>query len=676
MRLKQTGFVIAVSVIMAGLVPAVAHAIATPAPTAASASLPNTAVDSASIKVTWPSISGAVGYQVSMTSPNNTVTTQTVAYASGTSTYQSTFSGLTGGSLYKFTVTATDSAGVKSTSDQISQVAQSVPSAPTTGTPTVSVGSVTLSWTAPTNTGGSPVTSYTISDAKKALADVTVNNLLQTTVSGLAAGVTYSFLIVANNGNGKSASSTFADATVPKAPAVPTKPSASVDANTATTINVSWTAPADNGSAITGYTVNLYNSSNTLVSHTTPSTTSTKFTSVAVGSYTVKVLATNGAGSSVESPASDVVTIAAASSQRSNTPVITPSTIPALDLNGTTSVSATAPSGDTVTLTVRGNPAGACTISGGVITGVSPGTCTLSANVSASSDGTYAAGSLSKTFDIKQTAQTITFTTVTSQAAGTTVNLAATASSGLAVSYTAVGSCTLSGASTLGLVVQGTCVVTASQTGNATYATATPVSRTITITAAQSSPSPAPSNNGGGGGGGGGGMAPVPAASSSPTPTPSKSATPSPTPIPSSSAKPTPTPSVAPTPVASASSTPTPTPSSVLPIRTIPSNSSVSTVAANVPVNSTVKITSNSSSQSTSVKKGSTLALALPSVAKGTSVSEVLVGPDGKKYVLVSGTTSAAGKVSSPTLKFAKPGVYTVTVTVGKVKKTVKITVK
>jgi PKD repeat protein len=89
-----------------------------------------------------------------------------------------------------------------------------------------------------------------------------------------------------------------------------------------------------------------------------------------------------------------------------------------------------------------------------------------------------------------------------------------------------------------------------------------------------------------------------------------------------------------------------------------------------------VKINSQLASQATTVKKNSTIAISIPSVPQGTLVTQVLTGPDGKKYVLVSGTTSVAGKVNSPTLKFAKAGTYTVTLTVGKVKKTVKITVK
>ncbi len=79
--------------------------------------------------------------------------------------------------------------------------------------------------------------------------------------------------------------------------------------------------------------------------------------------------------------------------------------------------------------------------------------------------------------------------------ADTAVNAAAprpsaTASSGLPVTYTSAKSaaCTVSGG-VIALVSAGTCAITASQAGNATYQPAAPVTRSFTVTAA---PKPAP----------------------------------------------------------------------------------------------------------------------------------------------------------------------------------------
>lgn len=114
----------------------------------------------------------------------------------------------------------------------------------------------------------------------------------------------------------------------------------------------------------------------------------------------------------------------------------------------------------------------------------------------------------------------------------------------------------------------------------------------------------------------------------------------------------------------------------VVPLRVIPKNTSVSTVSESVKPKATVSVSNSSASQSVTVKENSTISFTIPKVAKGTSVKQVLTGPDGKKYTLVSGKSSATGKVNSPTLKFAKPGTYTITITIGKTVKKVKITVK
>src|SRR6185295_6879326 len=56
--------------------------------------------------------------------------------------------------------------------------------------------------------------------------------------------------------------------------------------------------------------------------------------------------------------------------------------------------------------------------------------------------------------------------------------VSATASSGLAVSFSASGACTVA-ASTVTLTGAGTCTVTATQGGNASYAAAAPVAQTF-----------------------------------------------------------------------------------------------------------------------------------------------------------------------------------------------------
>jgi phosphodiesterase/alkaline phosphatase D-like protein/outer membrane protein OmpA-like peptidoglycan-associated protein len=79
--------------------------------------------------------------------------------------------------------------------------------------------------------------------------------------------------------------------------------------------------------------------------------------------------------------------------------------------------------------------------------------------------------------------QTISFSQAAIPAYPSTTNLSGTSSSGLTVSYSATGPCSVTGA-TLSVTGAGTCVVTASQAGNTTYAAATPVVVSITTGAA------------------------------------------------------------------------------------------------------------------------------------------------------------------------------------------------
>ncbi|MFV0434977.1 MAG: choice-of-anchor M domain-containing protein [Leucobacter sp.] len=94
--------------------------------------------------------------------------------------------------------------------------------------------------------------------------------------------------------------------TVPNAPA---KPTASVDGDAVT---VKWVAPADGGSPITGYTVQLLGGAQPLVKDVAGDALEVSFEGLPAGSYTATVIAVNEIGSSAASPASDAVTVAVA----------------------------------------------------------------------------------------------------------------------------------------------------------------------------------------------------------------------------------------------------------------------------------------------------------------------------------------------------------------------------
>jgi hypothetical protein len=110
---------------------------------------------------------------------------------------------------------------------------------------------------------------------------------------------------------------------------------------------------------------------------------------------------------------------------------------------------------------------------------VTPGTYAIPITI-----GTTVVGTFTLTVPGTLKTQTITFGAIAAQTVGTALNLTASASSGLAVSFSSSSSvCAVSG-STATFLLTGTCTITASQAGNGTYAAATPVLQSFTVNAA------------------------------------------------------------------------------------------------------------------------------------------------------------------------------------------------
>ena len=146
---------------------------------------------------------------------------------------------------------------------------------------------------------------------------------------------------------------------------------------------------------------------------------------------------------------------------------------------------ATASSG--LTVSFASTTTTVCTVSGTTASFIAAGTCTIQATQAGNS--TYAAATpVSQSFTVNAaplTPQTITFANPGAQTVGTPLNLVATASSGLTVSFasTTTTVCTVSG-TTASFIAAGACTIQATQAGNSTYAAATPVSQSFTVNAA------------------------------------------------------------------------------------------------------------------------------------------------------------------------------------------------
>ncbi|MGA2837772.1 MAG: fibronectin type III domain-containing protein [Acidimicrobiales bacterium] len=343
--------------------PSVASSPVTPstvpdAPTGVSATPGN---QSATVSWTAPFNEGSAitGYTVTATGDG---TNETCSSA----TTSCTFTDLSNGTAYTFTVTATNVDGTGAPSLASTSVTPStVPDAPTGVTATPSNQSATVSWTAPFDEG-SAITGYTVTATGDGTNETctTPDGVTTTcTVDGLTNGTAYTFTVTAANTDGTSAPSVASTAVTPSTvPDAPTGVSGTAGDQSAT---VSWTAGGDEGSAITGYTVTATgDGTNETCSSATTSCTVTGLTNGTA--YTFTVTAANVNGTSAPSVAS--------------TPV-TPSTVPdaptgvtANPLNQSASVSWTAPfdegsaiTGYTVTATGDGTNE-TCTTPDGVTT--------------------------------------------------------------------------------------------------------------------------------------------------------------------------------------------------------------------------------------------------------------------------------------------------------------------
>ena len=175
-----------------------------------------------------------------------------------TTTYSASHTGLDPGVTYHYRVSASNGLGTGDPSnvdDATTSVA--VPDAITDLTATPATGGIDLAWTAP-NDRGFAITGYTIEvsdDAEATWTELEANRPnADYSDTGLNPGVTRHYRVSAVNSIGTGAVSNVAYATTHNVPDAVADLAATADA---TSINLSWTAPADGGSAITGYTIEV-----------------------------------------------------------------------------------------------------------------------------------------------------------------------------------------------------------------------------------------------------------------------------------------------------------------------------------------------------------------------------------------------------------------------------------
>ncbi len=177
-------------------------------------------------------------------------------------------------------------------------------------------GSATVSWNAPAENEGGPVSKYTVTPyiGSEAQTATTVSGsppATNVTIKGLTNGTSYTFKVQASNGSGAGPVSAASNAVTPTALTVPGAPTGVTASGASSQAQVSWSEPASNGgTSITSYLVIPYVG----VTAQTPVEVGGGATSAIVKglsngtSYTFTVTAVNAVGNSQPSAASGAAT--------------------------------------------------------------------------------------------------------------------------------------------------------------------------------------------------------------------------------------------------------------------------------------------------------------------------------------------------------------------------------
>ena len=222
-----------------------------------------------------------------------------------------TIGGLTGDQEHHVRVGAVGCAGVSlwtpAAKATPTVVPPTAPGAPDTPTITPGAGELTVTWTAPEDDGGAPITGYLIeysTDGGETWVPWPHTTTATTTViGGLTGGRDHQVRVTATNTAGGGEPSPTATAAPTSAP--PDRPATPTITPGPGTLTVTWTAPHNNGAPITGYLIEYStDQGHSWVPwpHTTTATTTTIGDLTSGHHHQVRISATNTAGTSRPSP--------------------------------------------------------------------------------------------------------------------------------------------------------------------------------------------------------------------------------------------------------------------------------------------------------------------------------------------------------------------------------------
>lgn len=187
----------------------------------------------------------------------------------------------------------------------VPDVPVTAPHPPTDVSAVAGDGQATVSWAAPVDDGGSPITSYTVVANPGGISKTVSAATLQTTVTGLANGTAYSFTVRATNALGTGNPSELPAIVTPVG--APDAPSGVTVARSGKGVVVNWDAPDDNGAPIDYYWVNSQPGGRLAEVYVGMSVVIPR---IAPGTYTFTVMAKNRVGVSSPSAPSAPITVA------------------------------------------------------------------------------------------------------------------------------------------------------------------------------------------------------------------------------------------------------------------------------------------------------------------------------------------------------------------------------
>lgn len=206
---------------------------------------------------------GITGYQIEFKTGSSSYSV--LSLIGNLTTYLNT--GLVANTTYTYRVSAINSAGIGNSSNEATATTLSTPSAPRNlSTTVISSSQINLIWNAPSSSGGTPITGYKILRDNSCTGtfvtiSTTTNSSTKYSDTGLVANTCYRYNIEAINAIGPGSTMennvTATTLSIPVQTHVPNSPTGlNVKTTSNTSLNITWTAPSDNGgSTITGYLV-------------------------------------------------------------------------------------------------------------------------------------------------------------------------------------------------------------------------------------------------------------------------------------------------------------------------------------------------------------------------------------------------------------------------------------